>query len=698
MAQEKSVYEVMSSAESYFMPDYQRGYKWIVSEVRKLLDDVSAFQPGNNQRYYCLQNITLKESESGRVPHGYNVIDGQQRLTTSIVIISFFRDLRNEDLDIPDLTGKLTYGVRDVTDRFLQEEIVTRRIWEETDPAVLDAPVWSVRMCEQERAGALRRLFDDRIRQWEDSGRRDRNHQDIFHLYCAAMEVAAYFRSEESAARRKFASKYLNDVKFIENKVGGIDEAVIFSKINGFRVPLDGADLLRGIFVTDVSRGKIGDFMGETERNVLLGEYRVKAGLELDLMNAWWCDDSHRRYFGLFDSIRDPDGIFDVRKYPINLLYRLYEQSLGRDEILLEHFENPPEGAPRQFEAIKQFHKIMQDWYEDRRIYHFAGFLMSLDRKHMPVKFADIFGLWKNSLNRTQFIRELKRVMFKRTLRDGNALASEEETDSGRMEEWKNRIVRSREYNWYESDTDVKRFLVLLDVIAHSAENAEAEVRNVMAEHMDPSFFGTDGEDKEHIFPQTPIADEDLRGNREGLREKIGRYWRLILDTAMEKRSVEDEGELLTRWQTHWGQGPDAALAAETPFPITGITDEWFDRLVRDESGVRDAVKERINSFVMSVCETDINSIGNIVLLRAATNRSYGNDFYVEKRQRVLSDFRSSRSIRIHTRSVFAKEFPLAQGEGGAEEFDVWGQKSIVMNRQDIAKQISGFFAEVVHG
>lgn len=60
----------------FFIPSYQRGYRWTSDEVTKLLDDIweSAGQP------YSLQPIVVQQKKDGG--SDWALIDGQQRLTT----------------------------------------------------------------------------------------------------------------------------------------------------------------------------------------------------------------------------------------------------------------------------------------------------------------------------------------------------------------------------------------------------------------------------------------------------------------------------------------------------------------------------------------------------------------------------------------------------------------------------------------
>ena len=67
--------------ESFFIPTYQRGYRWDKQQVTELLNDLYEFKGGDNS-FYCLQPIVVKKRQDGR----FDVIDGQQRLTTIYII------------------------------------------------------------------------------------------------------------------------------------------------------------------------------------------------------------------------------------------------------------------------------------------------------------------------------------------------------------------------------------------------------------------------------------------------------------------------------------------------------------------------------------------------------------------------------------------------------------------------------------
>ncbi|MDE6118328.1 MAG: DUF262 domain-containing protein, partial [Muribaculaceae bacterium] len=48
--------------KNYFIPSYQRGYRWGIRQVEQLVKDLTEYFNGeNNGDFYCLQPIVVKE-------------------------------------------------------------------------------------------------------------------------------------------------------------------------------------------------------------------------------------------------------------------------------------------------------------------------------------------------------------------------------------------------------------------------------------------------------------------------------------------------------------------------------------------------------------------------------------------------------------------------------------------------------------
>ena len=73
--------------KSFFVPTYQRGYRWTETQVKELLEDLYDFVSTKKDEndYYCLQPIIVKKKEDC-----WELVDGQQRLTALWLISALY--------------------------------------------------------------------------------------------------------------------------------------------------------------------------------------------------------------------------------------------------------------------------------------------------------------------------------------------------------------------------------------------------------------------------------------------------------------------------------------------------------------------------------------------------------------------------------------------------------------------------------
>ncbi len=74
----------------YIVPDYQREYVWTDKEVQQLLDDIDEQIDGGSGREYFIGTIIVAPTAE---KNHYEVIDGQQRLTTFFLLLLALRNL-----------------------------------------------------------------------------------------------------------------------------------------------------------------------------------------------------------------------------------------------------------------------------------------------------------------------------------------------------------------------------------------------------------------------------------------------------------------------------------------------------------------------------------------------------------------------------------------------------------------------------
>lgn len=104
--EERSIYQIYLESQetmTYMIPVYQRNYAWEEDEITALIKDVyDSSQKDPNAPYYIGTLVTYKRGD-----YEYEVIDGQQRLTTIYIIL--------KALGIKDFRNKLTYSARRVS-------------------------------------------------------------------------------------------------------------------------------------------------------------------------------------------------------------------------------------------------------------------------------------------------------------------------------------------------------------------------------------------------------------------------------------------------------------------------------------------------------------------------------------------------------------------------------------------------------
>jgi len=72
--------------KNFFIPSYQRGYRWDANQVEALLNDLAEFEAANDaKKFYCLQPLVVVKRDAEC--EEWEVVDGQQRLTTIYLIL-----------------------------------------------------------------------------------------------------------------------------------------------------------------------------------------------------------------------------------------------------------------------------------------------------------------------------------------------------------------------------------------------------------------------------------------------------------------------------------------------------------------------------------------------------------------------------------------------------------------------------------
>ncbi|WP_434779601.1 DUF262 domain-containing protein [Neisseria sp. Ec49-e6-T10] len=88
-----SIRQLFTDSQSlYRVPEYQRPYKWGEEQIEQLWDDLQEAFESDEENYFLGSIITAKPLNDEKTVY-LDIVDGQQRLTTLVILFSVLRDL-----------------------------------------------------------------------------------------------------------------------------------------------------------------------------------------------------------------------------------------------------------------------------------------------------------------------------------------------------------------------------------------------------------------------------------------------------------------------------------------------------------------------------------------------------------------------------------------------------------------------------
>lgn len=306
---------------SFFIPSYQRGYRWTQKEVLDLLNDIDDFKPKqvdetDDKTWYCLQPIVVKRMNDER----YEVIDGQQRLTTIFLILHYLNQYYAEGFKF-QLFG-LTYETRMDSEEFLQNDLV---------------------------AGEIR---DDNV--------------DFFHISTAYKTIHEWIRSKQNFNRNNFESKLFFDTKVIWYQSLEDDPIAIFTRINIGKIPLTNAELIKALFLNSSNFDKkFSDKIRHKQLEISTEWDQIEQALQRD--KFWYFLNGNKastnRIEFIFNLMNDEKDLNDNYS-----TFRFFNKK----------FKNKSEETIQvNWAEIKTHFQRFDEWYNKRDWYHKVGFLIN---------------------------------------------------------------------------------------------------------------------------------------------------------------------------------------------------------------------------------------------------------------------------------------------------------------------------------
>ena len=204
----KTISDLLKS--NFFIPSYQRGYRWTEQQVADLLNDINEFSPkeipnSNEKTWYCLQPIVVKQKPENE----WDVIDGQQRLTTIYLILYYLNQRYTEEGRTK--LFELQYETRKDSAKYLKNELGKKE--------------------------------------------KDDTNIDYFHISTAYQTVKKWFKEKE--VEKSFEPKFYDSTKVIWYEVSTNEDSIdIFTRINSGKIPLTNAELIKALFLNSSNFAK----------------------------------------------------------------------------------------------------------------------------------------------------------------------------------------------------------------------------------------------------------------------------------------------------------------------------------------------------------------------------------------------------------------------------------------------------------
>lgn len=300
---------------AFFIPAYQRGYRWGPDDVDRLLADIWA----SGGAPYYLQPVVVKAMPDGR----WELIDGQQRFTTLFLIFTYMKE---HGLQKAGAGYTLEYETREGSRAFLESPNADHR--------------------------------DDNI--------------DFHHIFNAYERIGAWF--ERHGHRMQWAANKLYDFLFESVNViwyevpddPEFDSISLFTRLNVGRIPLTDAELVKALVLTCSRR-----LDGMADRSEQIAAQWDVLERDLRVPEVWSFvtgrheeEATHIRL--VLDTLADR-----ILPPPVDRQRPSYHTF----ETLRPAIEADPRGF---WDGVVSLHSLVMGWYGDRDLFHKVGYLVAI--------------------------------------------------------------------------------------------------------------------------------------------------------------------------------------------------------------------------------------------------------------------------------------------------------------------------------
>lgn len=599
---------------NFFIPDYQRGYRWTAQQATDLLEDILTFAKDRKTQteIYCVQPLVVQKKavdnlaaelkkladDSDNLQHDvekllkgtWNVVDGQQRLTTIYLILTA--------LGLTELYG-INYQTRENSATFLS----------------------NIGTNQQDKMANI----------------------DYYHLYRVYKTVEQWLKEHSAQDKKLFKEALLEKVNFIwyrlpdEEKDINRKEAIdAFKRLNIGKIPLTDAELVKALFLNR-NNFDCGAVDLETAQRKIATEWdQIEYTLQDD---AFWLflHDRHYAKPTRIDFILDmicEEGLKNLSDKEQEKIKADEHQTFRYFYYLFNNVKEKKELAARWGEVLNYF-CIFNEWFHDYKLYHYIGYLTTVCEDKQSGSAPLIKELVKMWHGKKSGLKGQGSANSKRRIQQKDILNQLDGTKEGFLKAIRLKICQKLEENdgfknldtfSYDENPDgssapAKTICVPI-LLLHNVETIIQQNQQLI----DNDRYGMPNFTRFpfHLYKKEDWDVEHIRPNA-GDNLKEPNQKRVFVELA--KEYLPDEDDLYQRIADYLG-GDETV----------------FDRL-----------KEQILEAGKSLGDNDKNKIWNYTLLDRTTNQQYGNAIFPVKRAFLMNKDRGIK-LKINDGGVDKKE------------------------------------------
>ena len=436
---------------------------------------------------------------------------------------------------------------------------------------------------------------------------------DLYHVVNAYGYIHEWFQSFSSndVDENIMMSVFNKQVKVIwyeivEQSDTNTDAIELFTRINMGKIPLTNAELIKALFLR---QRNFKDNQSLRQVEIAKEWDSIEYALQND--GVWYFlnnegEDKPARIEYIFDMMYDSEhnrAEAEGRKEEFDKLYGTDAYKTFR--FFAYKFKDDTADAVRYWEEVMGAFSAIREWYDDNKYYHYIGYLIACG-----VRIVDVYSMYHNA-PKSAFLQRIKDSICEviKDVKYG--------VDS------RGEVYVDLQYG--KDNNLIRRVLLLFNVeyiVKHSRQDEQGYMR----------------------FPF------DLYKKMDWDIEHINSY----------TTNEISKGDAQVAWiNTALGDMKSAGFDVEAKNGDLYQKIEDFLRRTRSKAfyELKAEIVRFVGEYDSGEDEATKNNIGNLTLLNADINRSYGNALFITKRGEIIARDKMGSFIPICTKNVFLKYF-----------------------------------------